>query len=228
MKNNEFLLTAAQAKVLDKKALGRFGIPALVLMENAGRAVTEEALKILRRKQGKAAIFCGMGNNGGDGFCVARHLLTEGFKPDVYLAGKMCDVEGEAKTNSRILLKLKQKITELNPQNLGLLKSRVGSYCLIIDALLGVGGSGQIRPFYQEVIDIINASGIYVLSVDIPSGLDATTGKVLGRCIKADKSVTFVGKKRGMVYAEGRKHCGRVLVRSIGLPDTFLVKPDSV
>ncbi|MDP2928175.1 MAG: NAD(P)H-hydrate epimerase [Candidatus Omnitrophota bacterium] len=218
MKKNERFLTAPQANDLDKKAQVKFGISGLILMENAGRAVMEEALKILKSSHGKVAVFCGMGNNGGDGFCAARHLLTEGFKPDVYLAGKITDVENEAKINLSILLRLKQKITEIEPRNLGLLKKRIGKFSLIIDALLGVGARGEIRPVYQKVIDIINASGIYVLSVDIPSGLDATTGKVLGRCIKADKTVTFVCKKRGMVYGEGRKHCGKVSVRTIGAP----------
>ncbi|MCX5699648.1 MAG: NAD(P)H-hydrate epimerase [Candidatus Omnitrophica bacterium] len=218
MKKSERVLTAAQAKALDKRAQKEFGISTLILMENAGRAVMEEALKILKSSQGKVAVFCGMGNNGGDGFCAARHLLTAGFKPDVYLTGKVSDVENEAKINLSILLRLKQKITEIKPRNLSLLKKRIERSSLIIDALLGVGARGQIRPGYQKIIDIINSSDIYVLSVDIPSGLDATTGKVLGRCIKADKTITFVCKKRGMVYGEGEKHCGKVLVRTIGIP----------
>ena len=222
MKKNERFLTAAQAKALDKKALEKFGISTLVLMENAGQAVAEEALKILKSRQAKVVIFCGAGNNGGDGFCAARHLLTEGFKPQVYLMGKINDVENEAKINLGILLRLKQKITEIKPRNFSLLKKRIRKTSLIIDALLGVGAKGQIRPVYQQVIDIINASGIYVLSIDIPSGLDATTGKVLGRCVRADKTVTLVGKKSGMVYEEGRGHCGKVLVRNIGLPDALL------
>jgi len=212
------IITTKQAKAVDRRAQEEFGISTLVLMENAGRAVMEEALKILKSSQGKVAVFCGLGNNGGDGFCAARHLLTAGFKPDVYLAGKITDVGNEAKINLNILLRLKQKITEIKPRNLSLLKKRIERSSLIIDALLGVGARGQIRPGYQKVIDIISSSDIYVLSVDIPSGLDATTGKVLGRCIKADKTVTFVAKKRGMVYAEGRKHCGKVLVRTIGIP----------
>jgi ADP-dependent NAD(P)H-hydrate dehydratase / NAD(P)H-hydrate epimerase len=218
MKKNECFLTAVQAKSLDKKALEKFGVATLVLMENAGRAIMEEALKIIKNKPGKIILFCGTGNNGGDGFCAARHILAEGFKPQVYLVGRMRDVENEAKINLNILLKLKQKITEIKPGNPGLLKNKIGSASLIIDALLGVGVKGPIRPAYQKVIDLINASGVYVLSVDIPSGLDATTGKVLGRCIRADKTVTFFCKKRGMACTEGEGACGRILVRTIGLP----------
>jgi len=87
------VLTASQAKSLDKKANEKFGISTLLLMENAGRSISEEALKIPQSLKGKIAIFCGTGNNGGDGFCAARHLLTAGIKPDIYLASRKCDVK---------------------------------------------------------------------------------------------------------------------------------------
>ena len=211
-------ITAKQAKALDKKAHQKFGISTLLLMENAGRAVSEEALKVLQNRGGKVAICCGTGNNGGDGFCAARHLLTIGIKPDVYLLGKIGDLKNEARINLNILLKLKQKVTEVNPGNVCFIKEKIKKYNLIIDALLGVGIKGKIRPVYQEVFDIINASGVYVISVDIPSGLDATTGKALGRCIKADKTVTFIAKKRGMIFGKGKSYCGEVLTRDIGVP----------
>jgi ADP-dependent NAD(P)H-hydrate dehydratase / NAD(P)H-hydrate epimerase len=217
-KLNKRVLTAAQAKALDKKAKDKFGIATLLLMENAGSAISEEALKTLQdRPQGKVAIFCGTGNNGGDGFCAARHLWTAGIKPDVYLAGGIGDVKNEARVNLDILLRLEQKITQVGVSNLSLIKAGISKYGLIIDALLGVGIKGKIRHVYQELINIINASKAYVLSVDIPSGLDATSGKVLGCCVEADKTVTFVAKKRGMVSNAGRKYCGEVLVKNIGI-----------
>ncbi|MCX5694414.1 MAG: NAD(P)H-hydrate epimerase [Candidatus Omnitrophica bacterium] len=222
MKKNEYFLTAAQAKALDKKAQDKFGMPVLLLMENAGQAVAQAALEILKSRPGKIAVFCGAGNNGGDGFCAARILLAEGFKLQVYLLGKTRDVENEARTNLDILLRLKQRIMEITPEKLGFVKNKIRKSGLIIDALLGVGVSGQIRPLYQRVIDIINASGSYVLSVDIPSGLDATTAKPLGRCVRADKTVTFVAKKQAMAYAQGKKYCGRILVRNIGLSASSL------
>ncbi|MFA5287474.1 MAG: NAD(P)H-hydrate epimerase [Candidatus Omnitrophota bacterium] len=215
---SESLLTAAQAKALDKKAQEEFGISTLVLMENAGRAIMEEALKTPKSSRGNIAVFCGTGNNGGDGFCAVRHLLTQGIKPDLYLAGRIKGLKNEARTNLNILLKLKYRIVEINLKNLGPIKNRINKYSLIVDALLGVGISGEIRPLYQRVIDIINSSDVYVLSVDIPSGLDATTGKALGRCVKADKTVTFVCRKRGMVYGDGAKYCGKILVKAIGVP----------
>ena len=211
------VLTALQAKALDKKAEREFGVSVLLLMENAGCCVSEEALKILQDYQGKVAIFCGTGNNGGDGFCVSRHLLVAGIKPDIYLAGGIGEVKNEAKVNLDILLRLKQKITQVRPGNLSLIKTKIKRYSLIIDALLGVGLKGKPRYVYQELINIINTAKGCVLSIDIPSGLDATSGKASGACIKADKTVTFVAKKRGMLSRQGRAYCGEVLVRSIGV-----------
>lgn len=217
MKKSERFLTAAQSKAIDGKALKKFKVPTLILMENAGCAIMEEVSRNLKSSSGKIAVFCGMGNNGGDGFCAARHLLTKGFKLDVYLVGKLEDVKNEAKNNLAILLKMQQGIVEIKQDNLSFLKDRIGNYSLIIDALLGVGVNGKIRPVYQEVIDIINSSNKYVLSVDIPSGLDATTGRISGRCIKADQTVTFVAKKRGMAYGMGKKYCGKITVKTLGV-----------
>ena len=218
MGKTDFLLTAAQAKALDKKALKIFGISTLVLMENAGRLIAEEVLTVCKNKQVKVSIFCGTGNNGGDGFCAARHLLAQGIKAKVYLAGKVSAVENEARVNLEIWLKLKQKVIQVRPANLGLIGNSIKKPGLIVDALLGVGARGELKAIYQEIIDLINTSGAYVLAVDIPSGLDASTGNLLGRPVKADKTVTFMAKKRGMVLRDGSKCCGKVVVSKIGLP----------
>lgn len=211
------LLTAKTAKKIDTKAKDILGVSTLMLMENAGRRVVEEAIKILKDKK-SLAIFCGKGNNGGDGFVAARHLLIQDIKPDIFLAGNINDVQNEARINLDILLKLKQKITEVEEENLYLVKNKISKYALIIDALLGVGLKGEVRGIFRDLIGIINSSKSYILSVDIPSGLDATTGRVLGCCVKADKTVTFVAKKRGMILGEGPKYCGRIIVKDLGIP----------
>lgn len=211
------LLTAKTAKKIDTKAKDILGVSTLVLMENAGRAIAEEAIKMLSGKK-SVVIFCGKGNNGGDGFVAARHLLTRGIKPDIFLAGNIEDVKDEARINLEILLKLKQKITEVEEENLYLVKNKISKYDLIIDALLGVGLKGEVGGIFRDLIGIINSSKGYILSVDIPSGLDATTGKVLGCCVKADKTVTFVAKKRGMVLGEGPKYCDGIVVKDLGIP----------
>lgn len=211
-------LTAKQAKDIDIKARNIWGISTLVLMENAGRQVADETFRVIKGKQkAKIAIFCGKGNNGGDGFVAARHLLVKGISPDIFLAGRVCDVANEARTNLEILLKLKQRIIEVDGENLHLVKNKISKYDLIIDALLGVGLKGEVRGITRDLIGMINSSKTYILSVDTPSGLDATTGRVLGSCVKADKTVTFVAKKRGMVFGEGPKVCGRVVVKDLGI-----------
>jgi len=214
MPNREELLTAKTAKSMDLEVREKFGIPTLILMENAGRAVAYEAMKVCSK--GKIAVFCGRGNNGGDGFVAARHLLTQAVKPDVFLAGKIPQVENEAKTNLEIIQRLKIKITEISENNLS--RINIAKYALIIDALLGVGLSGEVCGIYKNLIALINSSQAYILSVDIPSGLDATTGKILGRCVKADKTVTFAAKKRGMVIAAGPKYCGKIIIADLGVP----------
>ena len=210
-------LTAAQAKAIDLKAKDALGISTLVLMENAGRAVADEARALLKSKK-RVVIFCGKGNNGGDGFVAARHLLSRGITPDIFLATKIKEIENEAKSNLGILLKLQQKVTEVNERNLALLRDKIRKYDLIIDALLGVGIAGQVRGVYKDLIEIINSSKVTILAVDIPSGLDATTGKVLGCCVKANTTITFIAKKRGMVMAAGPRVCGKILVADLGIP----------
>ncbi len=210
-------ITVFQSKLFDKRAREIYGIPTLVLMENAGRSVAEEALKILKNRKEKIAIFCGKGNNGGDGFVCARHLLVKGIKPDIFLTGKIFEVKDEAKINLEILLKLKQKIIEVNEENLNLVGDKISKYDLIIDALLGVGLKGKVRGIFRNLIEMINSSRAYILSIDIPSGLDATTGKILGVCVKAKKTVTFISPKRGMFKDKGPKCCGRIKTVDLGI-----------
>ncbi len=218
MAKNSKTFTARQAREFDAKARGRWGIPGLMLMENAGRAVAEEAVKLTSRGK-PIAIFCGKGNNGGDGFVAARHLLSAGLKPDVFLAAGINEVGNEAGVNLGILLKLRLKIREVSEDNLHLVRNKIRRYGLIIDALLGVGLTGEVRGIYRDLIGLINISAARVLSVDMPSGLDSASGKVLGCCVKADETVTFVAKKRGMVLGEGPKYCGKIKVEGLGVPD---------
>jgi NAD(P)H-hydrate epimerase len=215
---SERIITREKAKRLDQHAQKKLGISVLLLMENAARGVAEEALKMIKDKKARVAVFCGKGNNGGDGFCAARHLLALGIKPDIFLAGEISEVRNEARVNLDILLRLKQKIAIVNKSSLDLLRAGITGYSLIIDALLGVGLTGKVSGVYGELIDLINESKACVLSVDIPSGLDATTGKIRGLCIKADRTVTFVAKKRGMLLGAGKKHCGNIVVKNLGIP----------
>jgi NAD(P)H-hydrate epimerase len=211
-------VTVQEAREIDLKAQDKLGIPALLLMENAGRAVAEEAIKIVAKKKPRVAIFCGKGNNGGDGFCAARHLLVAGINPDIYLVGKIKEVKNQARTNLDILINLGNKVFEIDSESLSIVKSRIFRYKLIIDSLLGVGLKGDITGVMAQLIGLINCAKANILSVDIPSGLDATSGKVLGCCIKADRTVTFIAKKLGMIRGKGLELCGKIKVADIGAP----------
>jgi hydroxyethylthiazole kinase-like uncharacterized protein yjeF len=221
MRNRPVLVSVRQAREIDNKARKLLGISTLVLMENAGRAVAEESSRMSSgrdKRMLRCAIFCGKGNNGGDGFVAARHLLLKGIKPDIFLAAGINDVKNEARANLEIILKLKQKIFEVKPNNLRLVSAKLKRHSFIIDALLGIGLSGEVSGVFRDLIGIINKSKAKKLAVDIPSGLDADSGKVLGCCVKADTTVTFVAKKRGMVEGAGPKYCGRIVVRDLGIP----------
>ena len=215
MKPRVSYITAAQAKCLDAKLLDVYGISTLVLMENAGRQVAD-AVQAVYTGRKKIAVACGKGNNGGDGIVAARHLIARGIDPDVFLACRRQELRGEAKINLDILYKLGCKIVEaprVKPAALNFLR-----YGLIVDALLGVGLSGPVRGIYGDIIRSINDSGSYVLAVDIPSGLDASTGAAQGYYVKADATITFAARKAGMLKREGRKACGKVVVADLGVP----------
>lgn len=215
MKN---IISVSQAREIDNRMRENFGVPCLVLMENAGRSVAEEALKWLKGKKRTAvAIVCGKGNNGGDGLVACRHLMCRGIKPRIFLAAKINHVRGEARVNLDILLKMKQKVVEVNSKNLASVRRSILESGLIIDALLGVGIKREVSGIFRDLINIINISKAYIVAVDVPSGLDADSAKALGCCVKADKTVTFLAKKRGMVLNNGRTYCGRVIVKDLGV-----------
>lgn len=196
------MLTVKQARAFDKFAQEKLGIPSIVLMENAGRSAAEVALKMLGKKK-KVVVVCGVGNNGGDGFVAARHLINAGVNVQVFVVGKISKLKPDPKTNYNILKKIGIKFT----------KKIDGD--LIIDALFGIGLRSEIREPYASIIELMNKSGRPILAVDVPSGLDADTGKVLGIAVKAKKTVTFVASKKGFVKA--RKYCGKIVVRDIGI-----------
>lgn len=215
--NKTTLLSGRQAREIDHKFREILGVPSLVLMENAGRAVAEEAMRLVSPGR-PVAVFCGKGNNGGDGFVAARHMLLNGIRPDIFLVADFEQVKGEARTNLDIAQGLKLKIITVRQGNLSVVQAALPRYALIIDALLGIGLNGDVDGLLGEVIEMINLSRAKKLAADIPSGLDAQTGRVLGHCVKADTTVTFVASKRGMVLGNGPKYSGKIVVRDLGIP----------
>ncbi len=213
-------VTAKQMKRLDTLAIKRYGIPALILMENAGRTACEETLKMLP-KSGvrRVVVFCGYGNNGGDGFVCARHLINKGIQTRVYLVGEKKEFSKEARVNFQILCKMKQKFKIIRSANaLGKFEEEVKKYNLIIDGIFGIGIKGKLDSFYQRLFNILNISKIPILALDIPSGLDADTGKPLGNAIRAAKTVTFGLLKKGLTNKKAQKFTGKIRIGDISLP----------
>lgn len=213
-------VTAAQMKRLDYLATARWGIPALILMENAGRSAAIEALKMLPEGSLKSvAVLCGYGNNGGDGFVCARHLINSGIKVQVYLIGKKKASSTEASLNYRILSKMKHRFKQVGSISaIAGLKKEIRKYQLIIDAIFGIGLKGEVDDFYRSLFAVLNSGNVPILSLDIPSGLDADSGRPLGAAIRAAKTIAFGLLKKGLTKKQAREFTGKVIVGDISLP----------
>ena len=213
------VVTAKAMQQIDRAAVAKYGIPAIILMENAAIASAFVVLEMLKAGQRNVALFCGPGNNGGDGFACARHLLNRGLKVKVYFIGKEAKLSKEAKINYRILRKIGQKI--LRPK-LSLLEKELKGTDLIVDALLGIGLKDKVKEPLYGLIEFINGSKKCVLSLDIPSGLDATSGKARGIAVKARRTVTFGLLKRGFLNPRAKAYTGAVTIGDISLPRKLL------
>ncbi len=214
------IVTAGQMQELDRKTITDIGIPGIVLMENAGRSTYLLIKKYFPVTGKKIAVVCGKGNNGGDGFVIARYFLNEGFYPEVCLLAKMDQLQGDALINLNVYLKLGGQLTEITTaeQWAGYEKNIIHAG-IIIDAMLGTGISSDVRGLYRDVIERINRmAGKIVVSVDIPSGIDASSGRVLAAAIKADLTCTFGLPKMGQILLPGCQYCGDLEIVDIGIP----------
>ncbi|NLE24020.1 MAG: NAD(P)H-hydrate dehydratase [Clostridiaceae bacterium] len=214
------LLTPRQMKAIDEIAINTLGIPGIVLMENAAIQIAFKASSMLEGKEEpNITVIAGSGNNGGDALAVTRHLLTMGYAVSVF---SMTDVEelfGDAYTNGRILKNLGVDIPVISGQeDLERLKIACRESDLVIDGLFGTGLNRFVQGIWSDVIDIINTFAQNVLSIDIPSGIDGLSGKVMGNAVKADATVTFYLPKIGMVQQPGASYMGELSVVDIGIP----------
>jgi NAD(P)H-hydrate epimerase len=214
---------------LDAAAARRFGIPTLLLMENAGRSCADEVEHLLRPGQ-PVTVLCGRGNNGGDGLVIARHLAQRGCSVRVWLAAPRRTFKGDAAVNLAIAIKWGFPLRGPRPGDLSaLLRFPKGG--VIVDALLGTGLSGPARPEIANVISRVNTvrareRHVRVLAVDVPSGLSGDRGPQGGAVVKADVTVTFVAPKVGFQSAGARAVLGRVAVADIGIPLRLLRELD--
>jgi len=213
-----------QVQALDRKAIERYGVPSLALMENAGRAVAAEALRLLKPvPRPRVAVVCGTGNNGGDGFVAARHLSNAGVAVSVFVVGSVERLKNDAAVYYRVLKKCGYAGKAVRGVTAGFRKN-LQSSDLIVDAVFGVGLSRAVSGVYAQVIAALNEARPRTLSVDIPSGMDGTTGDVYGACVKACETVTFCVMKKGFLNRAAARWTGRVVVADIGIPRRLWAK----
>lgn len=207
-------LSRRQVREVDRRAIEEFGVPGVVLMENASRSVAEVAWEELEKASSrKVLILCGGGNNGGDGLAAARHLHNFGAEVVVGLFADPAKYRGEALVNWEVVRAMKLRTVGVTPEVVR--ESDVG---LIVDALFGTGLTSPARDPFPELVRAIEAKGTRVLAVDLPSGLDCDTGAALGSALKAAMTVTFVAEKLGFANPDARAYTGAVTVADIGCP----------
>lgn len=209
-----YLVTSEEMRRLDRHAIEDIGIPALVLMETAGRAIAEEAARLLGSRRARWAVLVGKGNNGGDGLVCARGLAELGHEAEIVYAVAPERLVGEAATQRDIAERLGVPARTYAPGAIDW-----SGYDGIVDALLGTGTAGAPREPYASLVREANASGLPIVAADIPSGLDADTGETAEPCIRASVTVALAMAKRGLMQYPGAEAAGRVVVRAIGIPE---------
>jgi NAD(P)H-hydrate epimerase len=215
-------LTSEQARELDRKAIEEFGVPSIVLMENAGRAMAQLLLDM--KADGPVAICCGAGNNGGDGFVIARHLDNARIPVRALLFADPDKISRDSAINHRIARASGIPIDVIGMDSLDeeTVKEKLAQAAWIVDALFGSGLRGPLRPPFDRVVELINASAAGVLAVDVPSGLDADAGRPLGATIRADHTAVIIAPRVGFDNPEAREWIGQVHVIDIGIPRCLL------
>ena len=221
-------LDRLQCRRLDRLAMEEFGIPGVVLMENAGRGIADLIVEL--GVNGPVAICCGKGNNAGDGFVIGRHLALRGYDPRVLLWGEPDELSGDAATNFRVIRRT-GIVIETFPtshfsgrwdSDLTRIRGHFDPAEWIVDALLGTGARGDPRPPLDRVIELINRAACRKLAVDVPSGLDCDTGIPSEHTVLADHTCTFVAPKTGFLMPAAADYVGQVHVLDIGAPREVL------
>lgn len=214
------ILNASQMREADRRTIEEIGIPSLVLMENAGRQVVaalESRFENLGER--RVAVLAGRGNNGGDGFVVARTLLNRGIDVSVFVAGSLDEVKGDARVNLEVLGRLGLSVVEVgNEQQWELHSSEVSSCDLIIDAIFGTGLSTPIGGTLETIVADLNEMGIPVVSIDLPSGMSADTHQLIGDCVQASLTVTLGAPKLPLVLPPAAAKAGELVIADIGIP----------
>lgn len=214
---------------IDRITINEIGIPGFTLMECAGLLVVKALFRYFGSCGKNILIFCGAGNNGGDGFVAARHLISKSHKCNIILLGKREKLKGDALANYNILEKLNIPVLEMADEKcMGGDFSELLSTCdIIIDAIFGTGLNSPLKGLISEIIPLINSSGKPVISVDIPTGINASSGKIMGDAIKASLTVTMGLPKLGLLIYPGASYSGKIVIADIGFPE-HLLKSDEI
>ncbi|MFO0809945.1 MAG: NAD(P)H-hydrate epimerase [Gemmataceae bacterium] len=219
-------LTRAQVREIDRRATEEYGVPSIVLMENAGRGAAE-VLMWLNPERKQVQVLCGKGNNGGDGFVIARHLDNAGWPVIVLLFADPNELTGDAAANHRTIAGSLRSVIVVPPSKMEQVAATLTETLpnvddWFVDAVFGTGLTGPIRPPLDGVVAALCSSPVNVLAVDIPSGLDCDTGEPLGACVRATHTVTFVAPKAGFANPAAARWLGTVHVAGIGAPRKLL------
>lgn len=209
----KYLVTSEEMKKYDNNTIEKIGIPGMVLMERAALAVSEEITKRFREKNAaeiSVLVLAGVGNNGGDGLALARLLTEKGIRTDVWCVGNEDKASGQWKQQREILRHYSVSMSSKAPDS---------EYTILVDALFGVGLSREVGGEYAKAIENFNQRRGYRIAVDVPSGLNADTGRVSGCAVKADLTVTFGFCKRGLVLYPGCEYAGEVVTADIGITE---------
>ena len=210
----------SEMQQLDKTAIDRYGISDALLMENAGLAVASILQREIGFENKKFMVVCGMGNNGGDGFVVARKIYSNGGIPKVLIMGSRDKYKHTAEMNLKIIEKLAVEI--IDDVTIDNVRSDVMHCDVIVDAIFGTGLTRPVEGKYSDMIHLINRAKKPVVSVDIPSGINGDTGEIMGIAVKADHTITFGLPKLGNMFYPGYGHCGKLYVSHISFPPEML------
>lgn len=220
---DQFDVSREQVRAIDRIAIENYGIPSIVLMENAGRGCADLLISQGISPLSPVIICCGKGNNAGDGLVMARHLEVQGYPVEILLFTDPAELKGDAGINYRIVSHSDIPIHRLTlPADAALLKHHLSRASWVVDALLGTGSTGEVRPPFNDVIHAINESQRPVFAIDLPSGLDCDLGDPVECCVRANVTGTLLAPKIGFNSETGKEMTGQIHVVPLGIPRSVL------
>lgn len=226
------ILTRAQVREVDQRAINDLAMPGLILMENAGLNAASATVDYLDHlfdlppSEARVVIVCGGGNNGGDGYVIARHLHNWGVQVAIYASKSPENLHGDAAVNAKIAQRMGLPIHVMDEvKDVSEAVTHWQRAHLLVDALLGTGFQGELREDARQIIQGMNQAaeqGVHIVAVDVPSGMDCDSEQQMETATQADVTVTFVAEKPAMQTDAGLALCGRIVVADIGVPDKFI------